>query len=151
MTRNNIFSKITGYVRFGVERSFIESVVNGSKKAVEDALADMTTGKLYYSKLDVTEYVYDRTAPISLDENLYKLEFLPFAENKTPTIIATFGCHPESASYDWASADPEKTLSFDKKFTADFIWSAEMIMNDAGYNFIFIQFFTKFTIRSIIP
>ena len=136
---NNSISKITGNVRYGVERSFIESVVEGSKKAVEDALADMTTGKLYYSKLDVTEYVYDRTAPISLDENLYKLEFLPFAENKTPTIIATFGCHPESASYDWASADPEKTLSFDKKFTADFIWSAEMVMNDAGYNFIFIQ------------
>ena len=33
----------------------------------------------------------------------------------------------------------ENILSFDKKFTADFIWSAEMIMNDAGYNFIFIQ------------
>ncbi len=136
---NNIFSKVTGNVRYGVERSFIESVVAGSKKAVEDALADMTTGKLYYSKLDAEDYVFDRTAPIALDTNLYKLEFVPFSETKTPTIIATFGCHPESASYDWASADPEKTLSFDKKFTADFIWSAEMIMNDAGYNFIFIQ------------
>ena len=136
---NNVFSVFTRNVRFGVERSFIESVVAGSKKAVEDALADMTAGDLYYSKLNVEDYVYDRTAPIALDTNLYKLEFEPFAEDKTPTIIATFGCHPESASYDWASADPEKTLSFDKKFTADFIWSAEMIMNDAGYNFIFIQ------------
>ena len=136
---NNVFSVFTRNVRFGVERSFIESVVAGSKKAVEDALADMTAGDLYYSKLNVEDYVYDRTAPIALDTNLYKLEFDPFAEDKTPTIIATFGCHPESASYDWASADPEKTLSFDKKFTADFIWSAEMIMNDAGYNFIFIQ------------
>lgn len=136
---NNMFSVFTRNVRFGVERSFIESVVAGSKKAVEDALADMTTGKLYYSKLDAGEYVFDRTAPIELDPYLYKLEFAPFNEAKTPTIIATFGCHPESASYDWASADPEKTLSFDKKFSPDFIWSAEMIMNDAGYNFIFIQ------------
>ena len=136
---NNMLSSITGYVRYGVERSFIESVVSGSKKAVEDALADMTEGKLYYSKMDVSDYVYDRTAPIALDTNLYKLEFTPFEEAKTPTIIATFGCHPESASYDWANADPEKKLSFDKKFTPDFIWSAEMIMNDAGYNFIFIQ------------
>ncbi len=136
---NNMFSKITRNVRYGVERSFIESLVSGSKKAVEDALADMTEGKLYYSELDVSDYIYDRTAPIALDTNLYKLEFVPFAENKTPTIIATFGCHPESASYDWANADPEKTLSFDKKFSPDFIWSAEMIMNDAGYNFIFIQ------------
>jgi hypothetical protein len=64
---------------------------------------------------------------------------LPADAEKTPTIIATFGCHPESASYDWSKADPDKALSFDKKFSADFIWSAEMIMNDAGYNFIFLQ------------
>lgn len=136
---NNSFSKLTGNVRYGVERSFIESVAEGSKKAVEDALADMTEGKLYYSKINGEDYVYDRTAPIALDTNIYKLEFAPADSDKTPTIIATFGCHPESASYDWASADPDKTLSFDKKFTPDFIWSAEMVMNDAGYNFIFLQ------------
>ena len=136
---NNSFSKLTGKVRFGVERSFIESVVAGSKKAVEDALADMTSGKLLYSEMNIGEYMFDRTAPISLNPYIYKLEFVPFAKEKTPTIIATFGCHPESASYDWANADPEKTLSFDKKFSADFIWSAEMVMNDAGYNFIFLQ------------
>ena len=133
---NNIISP---NVRYGVERSFINSLVSGSKKAVEDALADMTEGKLYYSEINAEDYVYDRTAPISLNPNIYKLEFIPADADKTPTIIATFGCHPESASYDWASADPEKTLSFDKKFSPDFIWSAEMIMNDAGYNFIFIQ------------
>ncbi|MBE6820887.1 MAG: hypothetical protein E7516_07535 [Ruminococcaceae bacterium] len=136
---NNSFSKITRHVKYGVERSFIEAVVEGSKQAVQDALDDMTQGKLYYSSINGEDYVYDRTAPISLNPNIYKLEFKPFAADKTPTIIATFGCHPESASYDWANADPEKTLSFDKKFTPDFIWSAEMIMNDAGYNFIFIQ------------
>ena len=136
---NNVFSKITGKVRFGVERSFIESVVEGSKKAVEDALADMTQGKLYYSEIEAGDYFIDRTAPISLDPNIYKLEFRPADADKTPTIIATFGCHPESASYDWANADPEKKLSFDKKFSPDFIWSAEMVMNDAGYNFIFLQ------------
>ena len=136
---NNSFSKITRHVKYGVERSFIEAVAEGSKKAVQDALADMTEGKLYYSEINGEDYVYDRTAPISLNPNIYKLEFMPADADRTPTIIATFGCHPESASYDWASADPEKTLSFDKKFTPDFIWSAEMVMNDAGYNFIFLQ------------
>ncbi len=133
---NNI---INPNVKYGVERSFIESLVSGSKKAVEAALADMTTGKLYYSQTDVDDYLNDRTAPIALDTNMYKLEFVPFDKEKTPTIVATFGCHPESASYDWASADPDKLLSFDKKFTADFIWYAEKVINDAGYNFIFIQ------------
>ena len=133
---NNI---ISSDVRYGVERSFIESVVKGSKQAVETALKDMTKGKLYYSQTKIEEYIHDRTAPISLDKNLYKLEFVPFDSAKTPTVIATFGCHPESASYDWASADPDKPLSFDKKFTADFIWYAEKILNAAGYNFLFIQ------------
>ena len=133
---NNIFSS---EVRYGVERSFIESVVAGSKRAVEDALKDMTTGQIYYSEIELEEYMHDRTAPIALDKNLYKLEFVPFDTDETPTVIATFGCHPESASYDWASADPDKPLSFDKKFTADFIWYAETILNDAGYNFIFLQ------------
>lgn len=133
---NNVISPD---VRYGVERSFIESVVAGSKEAVESALEDMTTGKLYYSQTNIGEYIHDRTAPISLDKNLYKLEFVPFDSAKTPTILATFGCHPESASYDWASADPDKPLSFDKKFTADFVWYIEKLANSAGYNFIFLQ------------
>lgn len=133
---NNIISP---NVRYGVERSFIDSVVNGSKKAVEDALADMTIGDLYYSKINVNDYVWDRTAPIAYDPFLYKLEFQPSNPNTAPTIIATYGCHPESASFDWASADPEKSVSFDKKFSPDFIWHAEKVINSAGYNFIYIQ------------
>lgn len=133
---NNILG---GEVKYGVDRTFIESVVAGSKKAVEDALNDMTTGKLYYSSVDIEEYVWDRTAPISLDTNMYKLEFVPFNQNETPTIIATFGCHPESASYDWSDDGSGGLLPFDKKFSADFIWYTEKVMNAAGYNFIFIQ------------
>lgn len=133
---NNIVSR---NVRYGVERSFIESLVSGSKAAVKEALADMTTGKLYYSQMDVEDYVWDRTAPISFDPNMYKLEFVPSDADKTPTIITTFGCHPESASFDWSNADPDKAISFDKKFSADFIWYTEKVMNRAGYNFIFIQ------------
>ena len=135
-----IFNNILGgEVEYGVDRSFIESVVAGSKKAVEDALSDMTTGKLYYSAIDVEDYVRDRTAPISLDTNMYKLEFVPFAADATPTIVATFGCHPESASYDWSDDGSGRTLPFDQKFSADFIWYTEEVMNAAGYNFIFIQ------------
>ena len=131
---NNMFKSD---VKYGVERSFIESLVAGSRAAVEMALNDMTTGELYYSQTDVEEYVHDRTAPIALDKNLYKLEFVPFNSEKAPTIVATYGCHPESSSYDWASGENGKL--FDDKFTADFIWYAEKVMNAAGYNFIFIQ------------
>ncbi len=135
-----IFNNVSSdEVKYGVERSFIESVVAGSKKAVEDALADMTQGKLYYASMDIEDYVWDRTAPIALDTNMYKLEFVPADKNETPTIIATFGCHPESASYDWSDDGSGGLLPFDKKFSADFIWYTEKVMNAAGYNFIFIQ------------
>lgn len=126
-------------VKYGVDREFIKSVVAGSKAAVESALADMTQGELYYSKIELDGYLSDRTAPIALDKNLYKLEFLPFAQGATPTIIATVGVHPESASYDWATTGGSTLVSFDRKFSADFIWYTEKLLNIAGYNFIFIQ------------
>ena len=132
---NNI---ISDDVKYGVPREFINSLVEGSKEAVEEALADMTTGKMYYSSIDIDEYLFDRTAPITYDTNMYKLEFIPFNNEKTPTLIATFGCHPESASFDW-NQDESDPLNFDRKFTADFIWYTEKVVNAAGYNFIFIQ------------
>lgn len=129
---------LTDRVKYGVPRDFIDSLVAGTKKAVEAALADMTTGKMYYSSVDVDDYVFDRTAPISYDPNLYKLEFVPFAKSETPTIVATYGCHPESASFDW-NQDESDPLNLDRKFSADFIWYTEKLLNSAGYNFIFIQ------------
>ena len=132
---NNV---LTDNVKYGVPRSFIDSMVKGSREAVEKALADMTTGKMYYSSIDIEEYLFDRTAPISYDTNIYKLEFVPNTANKAPTIVATFGCHPESASFDW-NQDESDPLNFDRKFSADFIWYTEKVLNSAGYNFIFIQ------------
>lgn len=129
---------LTDNVKYGVPREFIESLIRGSVEAVEEALNDMTTGKMYYSSIDIEQYLFDRTAPISYDTNLYKLEFVPFNTNKTPTVVATFGCHPESASFDW-NQDESDPLNFDRKFTADFIWYTEKLMNSAGFNFIFIQ------------
>lgn len=127
---NNITATSADEVTYGVDRTFLQAMVDGTKQAVEEAVNDMTKGQLYYSSTDISEYVWDRTAPISIDENLYKLEFVPYNTNETPTIIASFGCHPESASYDWEEDD---------EFSADFVWSMEEVMNAAGYNFIYIQ------------
>ena len=127
---NNVTAIKDEDVKYGVDRTFLQAMVDGTKEAVEEALKSMTKGKLYYSTTDISDYVWDRTAPISIDENLYKLEFIPTKATATPTIIASFGCHPESASYDWQEDD---------KFSADFVWSMEEVMNAAGYNFIYIQ------------
>ena len=129
---------LTNDVKYGVPREFIDSLISGSKQALEDALDNMTKGKMNYSKIDIADYLFDRTAPICYDTNMYKLEFVPFDLNVNPTIISTFGCHPESASFDWAE-DENGNFKFDRKFTADCIWYIEKLLNSAGYNFIFIQ------------
>lgn len=126
-------------VRYGVDRTFLQAVIDGTKKSVETAAASMTAGRLLYSSVNIGDYVWDRTAPICLDDTLYKLEFVP-GDGSAPTIIATFGCHPESSSYDWDQAvDENGKKGFDKKFSADFIWYMEKVINAAGSNFIFIQ------------
>ena len=133
---NNFTSK---NVKYGVDRSFIESVISGSKEAVEKAVSDMTTGRLYYSSVELDDYTFDRTAPIGHDKNLYKLEFVPHDSTETPTIVASLACHPEAASYDWIKVGGDSLISVDRKFSADFIWYTEKLLNKAGYNFMFIQ------------
>ena len=133
----NIFSS---EVHYGVDRTFLQAIIDGVKASVEDAYADMKEGRLYYSFTDISAYIWDRTPPYSMDGNLYKLEFVPEDEAATPTIVATFGCHPESSSYDWDSyVDENGKKGYDKNLSADFIWYMEKVVNAAGYNFIFIQ------------
>lgn len=123
-------------VKTGVDPDFLEAVINGCKESVIEAFNGMTGGKLMYSKIDISEYLRDRTAPKSYDENLYKLAFVPFDSSVAPTIIATFGCHPESSSYDWNQGEGTK---YDEKFSADFVWYIEKLLNSQGYNFIYLQ------------
>lgn len=125
-------------VTTGVDPDFLNAVINGCKESVIEAFNGMTEGKLMYSKIDISEYLRDRTAPKSYDENLYKLAFAPFDATVAPTVIATFGCHPESSSYDWNTGDGNGN-KYDTKFTADFVWYIEKLLNSQGYNFIYIQ------------
>lgn len=131
---NNLFTKDVNY---GVDRTFLQTVIDSTAASVKEAYADLKEGKLFFSCTDISDYVHDRTAPYALDANLYKLEFVPAETTATPTIIASFGCHPESASYDWNA--PEDGSTYDTKLSADFIWYMEKVINAAGYNFIYIQ------------
>ena len=127
-------------IQYGVDRAFLQAIIDGVKASVMKAYAAMREGTLWYSCVNIKDYVWDRTAPISVDDTLYKLEFVPDDANEKPTVIASFGCHPESASYDWDSyVDENGKKGYDKKFSADFIWYMEKVANAAGRNFIFIQ------------
>ena len=123
----------------GVDAAFLDALIAGARESAAMALGNLRPGTLRYSTLDISDYVWDRTAPICLDPTLYKLEFTP-ADGARPTVLATFGCHPESASYDWDQAvDENGKKGLDKKLSADFPYYMERVANAVGYNFIFIQ------------
>ena len=135
--KNLFHNIISSKVSYGVDRTFLKAVTDATVASVKEAYADLKPGRLLFSATDISDYVHDRTAPYALDTNLYKLEFQPFMKSATPTIIASFGCHPESASYDWNS--PADGSNYDTKLSADFVWYMEKVINAAGYNFIYIQ------------
>ncbi len=133
-TVTNVLNNITlgalgiADLKSGVDRKFLQTIIDQTAKSIKDAHADMKTGELTLSKMDIgDDYLRDRTAPYNYDGNMYRLEFTPDQKGATPTIITTFGCHPESTGYGHTV------------ISADFIPYIEEVLNKAGYNFIFIQ------------
>lgn len=109
-----------------IDTDFLNLIIEKTAACVKEANEGMTAGTLTYAHTDISDYVRDRTAPdISIDE-LYRLMFTPDDGSK-PTIIANMGVHPECIGF---GADVA---------TADFVYYTEKVVNDAGYNFVFIQ------------
>lgn len=136
---NNYLSAYSDEVElsYGINQDFLNSVINGCVNSIINAYSDMTEGTMTFAKTDISEYLSDRIVPTALDQNLYRLKFIPYDADAVPTIITSFGCHPESASYDFLQTDDG--LEFDSKISADFVYYMDKVMDRAGYNFIFIQ------------
>lgn len=133
-TVENVLNNITlgalglAELKSGVDRKFLQTIIDQTAKSIKDATADMKTGELTLAKMDIgDEYLRDRTYPDCYDGNMYRLEFTPDKVGATPTIIATFGVHPENSGFGHTV------------ISADFIPYTEEVLNAAGYNFIFIQ------------
>ncbi len=133
-TVENVLNNITlgalglAELKSGVDRKFLQTIIDQTAKSIKDATADMKTGELTLAKMDIgDEYLRDRTYPDCYDGNMYRLEFTPDKAGATPTIIATFGVHPENSGFGHTV------------ISADFIPYTEEVLNAAGYNFIFIQ------------
>ena len=127
---NNITLGALGITKLqsGVDRKFLQTIIDQTAKSIKDAYADMKTGELTLAKMDIgDEYLRDRTYPDNYDGNMYRLEFTPDKKGATPTIITTFGVHPENSGFGHTV------------ISADFIPYTEEVLNAAGYNFIFIQ------------
>ena len=109
-----------------IDESFRQLIIEKTAECVKSAFESMTTGKLTYAKTNAAEYVRDRTEPDIMIEDLYRFMFTP-DDGSMGTIISNFGVHPECIGYGTKVA------------TSDFVYYTEQIVNEAGYNFIFLQ------------
>ena len=126
---SNLFLSNLGLapIKSGVNRTFLNKIIDQTSKTVKEAYADMTGSTLTLAKKDIEDYLRDRTAPNAFDTNIYRLEFKPTDKAKKPTVVATFGAHPENSGYEF------------EVICADFVPYIEEVLNAAGYNFIYIQ------------
>ena len=124
----NLFAAITGsdLLCDPVDTDLLETIQNQTAACVKKAVATMTTGTLEYAKTDIADYVRDRTAPKIMLNDAYCLVFTP--DNGTAgTVISNFGVHPECIGYGT------------KLITSDFVYYTEETLNNAGYNYMFIE------------
>ncbi len=109
-----------------VDTKFLSVIKEKTVECVKQATSSMKTGTLTFAKKNISDYIRDRTKPIIMLDDIYRLEFTP-DDNSTSTIIANYGVHPENSGYGT------------KVITSDFIYYTEQVLNDAGFNFMFIQ------------
>lgn len=127
---NNMFS-LSGVttVKSGVNEDYLNTIIESTKKSIEEAYDDMKLGTLDYARISVADYIHGRTAPYAYDTDMYRLMFTP-SDSSRGTVLASFGTHPEATSYD---------NEFNTDLSADFVYYMEKLINKTNNNFIYIQ------------
>lgn len=109
-----------------IDSRFLNIIVEKTAACAEEAVNNMKPGKLTFAFTNIKDYIRDRTDPVSYDENLYRFMFTPY-DGSEKTIIGSFGAHPEAVGF---SSDIA---------SSDFVYYTEQVLNERGYNYIFIQ------------
>jgi hypothetical protein len=117
----------------GIDRTFLDTMVEQTAKSIRSAYANLEPGTLYFSKKEASDYFSDKIDPYIFDKNIYRLRFQPDSSATKPTIIASFGAHPERVGM-ITGDNPGNVVS------ADFVpYIEDVITNVGGYNFLFLQ------------
>ncbi len=124
----NLFAAIIGSDNLcdPVDTDLLATIQSQTVACVKKAVETMTTGTLEYAKTDISDYVRDRTDPEIMLDDMYCLIFNP-DNGDTSTVISNFGCHPECIGYGT------------QLITSDFVFYTEETLNNAGYNYMFIE------------
>ncbi len=94
----NLF-KVSNQDRLKNADVFKKNFIEQSVIAAKDAVNAMEPGKLYFSEVDVSDYVHDKRELIAKEDipKVASMKFVP-ASGKASTYITDFSCHPTSFS-----------------------------------------------------
>lgn len=115
--------------KFGVNKDYLDTIINSTKASVIEAYNNMKPGKLSYATVDLEEYMGTRTVSAECDDDLHRLIFTP-DDGSNGIVMASFGAHPEATSYG---------AEFCGDLSADFVYYMEKLINKSGNDFIYIQ------------
>ncbi len=119
--------KINTQLHNGINDEFMEHLFEVTVKSVKDAVNSMEQGELYYSAINVNEYIRDKRDPQVFDENLNRLRFVP-ADGGRETWITNAAIHCVGNG------------AGGTEVTGDYPYYMEQVVNEeANANFMLIQ------------
>lgn len=121
----------------GADSEFMNELASRVAAGLLRAYEDMTEGTMKLAVKDIgTDYFNNknRKSATSLVTKITRLEFTPDNIEKTPTIIATMGAHPDVAGL--PTSDGHGT---GRDLCGEYIYYMGETLNKAGYNFMFFN------------
>ena len=112
----------------GQNPEFMENLFNVTTAAIRDAYNNMETGKLYYSSIYASDYIYDKREPMVKDDYIHRFRFVPDDASSRETWLCNAAIH--CVGNGAAGTD----------ITADYPYYMEQTINEqADANFMYYQ------------
>ena len=112
-------------------QQFMDNLFDKTTDCVVDAIENMESGDLYYGYTNVKEYMRDARDPVSFDENIHRLRFVPDDGSKETWILqGSMHCTGMGAGPDELTADYpyyiEKAINEKAKANVVYVIGAEL-------------------------
>ncbi len=120
----------------GVDTEYMEFLYAMVAGAMEDAIDDMSSGKMTYATKKINERYFsnkNRKSASACINDMTRFIFTPFNPAKTPTMIVSIAAHPDVAGLAVSDIDNGRDLS------GDYVYYMGDEIEKAGYNFMFFN------------
>ncbi len=126
-TTNAALSGLLDSIKVTKNQQFMENLFEKTADCVMTAIDNMEAGKLYYGYTNVAEYMRDGRDPVSFDENMHRLRFVPDNADSRETWILQGSMHCTGLG-----AGPDE-------LTADYPYYIEKAINEkANANVVYV-------------